>query len=179
MKYGEQLFVEETFILNVKQPSGPLSSNEPTIQFKYWKHGDLDGAQLLALRTSAAGAATKEINLYVKAPTNWPTLNWEYHYNDKMFTIDQSPDDVGTGTPSGTAPNYYGDELFAIDGGNVGIGTTSPARPLHVNDVMRLEPRSSAPGSPSMGDIYMHDGTGTPNYPVLRVHDGTTWQDLW
>ena len=63
--------------------------------------------------------------------------------------------------------------------GNVGIGTASPQRALHISDVMRLEPRSSAPSSASQGDIYMHDGTGTPNYPVLRVHDGTQWNELW
>lgn len=38
--------------------------------------------------------------------------------------------------------------------GNVGIGTASPQRALHVDDVMRLEPRSSAPSSAANGDIY-------------------------
>lgn len=54
--------------------------------------------------------------------------------------------------------------------GKVGIGTTSPARKLHVNDVMRLEPRAAAPPSPSEGDIYVNSTDhhiycclGTPN----------------
>jgi hypothetical protein len=38
----------------------------------------------------------------------------------------------------------------------VGIGTTSPQRALHISDVMRLEPRASAPASPSEGDIYVN-----------------------
>lgn len=59
-------------------------------------------------------------------------------------------------------------------GGNVGIGTTSPARKLHVKDVMRLEPRAVAPSSPSEGDMYM-DGTDHK----LKVYDGTAWQVCW
>jgi hypothetical protein len=58
--------------------------------------------------------------------------------------------------------------------GNVGIGTNSPARTLHVNDVMRLQPRGTAPSSPAAGDMYF-DSTSSK----LRVHDGTTWRDCW
>jgi hypothetical protein len=38
--------------------------------------------------------------------------------------------------------------------GNVGIGTSSPARTLHVNAVMRLEPIATAPTTPAKGDMY-------------------------
>jgi hypothetical protein len=65
----------------------------------------------------------------------------------------------------GTA-NYFADW--------VGIGTSAPARNLHVNDVMRLEPRASAPSSPSEGDMYMDSTTHK-----LMVYDGTTWQACW
>lgn len=58
--------------------------------------------------------------------------------------------------------------------GNLGIGTDSPARRLHVNDVMRLEPRSTAPGSASMGDMYMNSST-----TKLMVYDGTIWRACW
>lgn len=44
------------------------------------------------------------------------------------------------------------------ESGNVGIGTSSPQRPLHISDVLRLEPRASAPTSPSEGDIYVNSG---------------------
>jgi hypothetical protein len=147
------------FVLTVKQ-QGPTTSTEPTIQLKYWCHGALSGAQLLARRTSASGAATKTIKLYVLAPITWPTLNWEYHYNDNFFTIDQSPNDVGTSTPSGVAPNYFGNELFAIDGGNVGIGTTTPGSKLSIVGLP-----TSASGL-TTGDLYTQTatqlgGTGT------------------
>jgi hypothetical protein len=38
--------------------------------------------------------------------------------------------------------------------GNVGIGTKNPTAKLHVNDVMRLQPRYTAPDNPQAGDIY-------------------------
>ena len=58
--------------------------------------------------------------------------------------------------------------------GGVGINIASPARSLHVNDVMRLEPRASAPSSPSAGDIYF-DSTDN----MLKCYNGLTWKDCW
>jgi hypothetical protein len=58
--------------------------------------------------------------------------------------------------------------------GNVGIGTASPARPLHVTDVMRLQPRATAPGSPAKGDIYFDSSDDK-----LKCYDGTAWQNLF
>lgn len=57
-------------------------------------------------------------------------------------------------------------------GGNVGIGDIDPQRSLHVKDVLRLEPRATAPTSPSKGDIYFDDTLNK-----LRVYDGTAWQN--
>jgi hypothetical protein len=66
-------------------------------------------------------------------------------------------------------------ELMVIKStGNVGIGTTSPARTLHVNAVMRLEPIAIAPSSPAKGDMYFDSVLNK-----LRVFDGTTWQNCW
>lgn len=58
--------------------------------------------------------------------------------------------------------------------GNVGVGTTAPQRVLHVNDVMRLEPRATAPTSPKAGDMY-YDSVQNK----LRVYDGTAWNNCW
>jgi hypothetical protein len=58
---------------------------------------------------------------------------------------------------------------------NYGIGTTVPTRKkLHVNDVMRLQPRSSAPSSPQAGDMYIDSSDGNR----LKVYDGSTWPEL-
>lgn len=67
-----------------------------------------------------------------------------------------------------------GNKFRVLSNGNVGIGTSFPARTLHVNDVMRLEPRNTVPSSPSKGDMYF-DGV----INKLRVYDGTTWQNCW
>jgi hypothetical protein len=56
--------------------------------------------------------------------------------------------------------------------GNVGIMESSPARSLHVGNVMRLEP-TSAPSAPTNGDFYFD---ATSNY--LRYHNGTDWQNI-
>jgi len=67
-----------------------------------------------------------------------------------------------------------GNNTLVCKDGKVGIGTTSPSSTLHVNDVMRLEPRSTAPSSPDEGDIYFDSTIGK-----LMCHDGTTWQACW
>ncbi len=81
--------------------------------------------------------------------------------NDYFYIRDES---AGGGT----------DRIVIDTSGNVGVSTASPARPLHVNDVMRIEPRSSAPSSASQGDIYMNSTTSK-----LMVYDGSTWQACW
>ena len=63
---------------------------------------------------------------------------------------------------------------IGADAVKVGIGTSSPARSLHVNDVIRLEPISTPPTNPSEGDIYMDSGSHK-----LMVFDGTSWQACW
>jgi hypothetical protein len=56
---------------------------------------------------------------------------------------------------------------------NVGIGTLTPKRKLHINDVMRLEPRNTAPANPGEGDIY-YDAI----LKKLRYYNGTNWISL-
>lgn len=62
----------------------------------------------------------------------------------------------------------------AIVLGNVGVNVTNPQRNFHINDVLRLEPRTAPPINPAEGDIY-YDAT----LKKLRVFDGTTWQNCW
>ncbi len=76
---------------------------------------------------------------------------------------------VGNGQSATSRSNA----MVILKNGNVGFGTNAPQRTVHINSVLRLEP-SSAPSSPSAGDIYYDSGTNK-----LRVYDGTNWHDLW
>lgn len=83
--------------------------------------------------------------------------------------------DDGTGFIQANEVNVgYQPLLLNPVSGNVGIGTSNPARTLHVNSVMRLQPIPTAPSSPAKGDMYF-DST----LNKLRVYDGTTWQNCW
>ncbi len=72
------------------------------------------------------------------------------------------------------SPGGFGERVRIQADGNVGIGTASPQRTLHVSDVLRLQPRATAPTSPAKGDMYMDSVLNK-----LRVYDGTTWQNCW
>jgi hypothetical protein len=74
---------------------------------------------------------------------------------------------------AGTSAVATNADLTILQNGNVGIGIM-PARTLHVNAVMRLEPIPFAPTSPGKGDIYF-DST----LNKLRVFDGISWQNCW
>jgi hypothetical protein len=58
--------------------------------------------------------------------------------------------------------------------GNLGLGTSSPARKLHVKDVMRLEPRATPPIPAAEGDIYYSSIDHK-----LKVYNGTLWMDCY
>ena len=82
------------------------------------------------------------------------------------------PCDMFIETFSSTENNS--NQLVLHHDGNVGIGIMTPARTLHVNQCMRLEPTSTAPSSPSAGDFYF-DSTDNK----LKCFDGSTWQSCW
>ncbi|MFK5856749.1 MAG: tail fiber domain-containing protein [Bacteroidota bacterium] len=67
-----------------------------------------------------------------------------------------------------STPSLVSSILVDSDG-NVGIMETSPARSLHVGDVMRLEP-TSAPATGAEGDLYMDASANE-----LKYHNGTSW----
>lgn len=82
----------------------------------------------------------------------------------------------GGGSTAGSISfSTYSQERMRINtNGDIGIGNNNPQRKLHVNDVMRLEPRNSAPTSAGKGDIYFDNTINK-----LRVYDGTSWQNCW
>lgn len=93
---------------------------------------------------------------------------------NQVMVTDGSGQLSWSAAPSDSDWTISGNNLYSAVSDNVGIGITSPARKLHVSDVMRLEPRGTAPSNPAEGDIYMDATTHK-----LRVYDGTQWQDCW
>jgi hypothetical protein len=85
--------------------------------------------------------------------TTWPTSgkSMELAYSSSLGKGYIQVYDRDTGT--------WGD--LYLGGGKVGIGTAYPARALDVSDVMRLEPRSSYPSSPSDGDLCVVGASGS------------------
>ncbi len=79
--------------------------------------------------------------------------------------------DIGTGSQFAL---YSGSRADSYMRGNVGIGTDTPQRKLHVSDVMRLEPRATAPSDARAGDMYFDSGDNK-----LKVYDGSVWQVCW
>jgi hypothetical protein len=99
--------------------------------------------------------------------------NKDYFVFEK--TDANGPDPDGGFLFVNTGNDYVKSYSMMINGnGNVGIGTITPARTLHVNAVMRLEPIPAAPSLPAKGDMYF-DST----LNKLRVYDGSVWQNCW
>jgi hypothetical protein len=109
-------------------------------------------------------------NVLIGKNSGWDSV---FHNQNNILVIENS---------ASTSPLIYGnfqDKKLTINNtltvtSNIGVGVSSPQRALHVNDVIRLEPRATEPTNPSKGDIYMDNNTNK-----LRVFDGTQWQNCW
>ncbi|MBN1391318.1 MAG: hypothetical protein JW947_00780 [Sedimentisphaerales bacterium] len=123
--------------------------------------------------TLSSGRASTAMGVFTKAESYASTAAGRYNIGggtaDSWVATDPLYE-IGIGTADDNRANA----LTVLKNGNVGIGTTSPDRTLHVKDVMRLEPRATAPSSPSEGDMYMDSTTHK-----LMVYDGTAWQACW
>jgi hypothetical protein len=97
------------------------------------------------------------------------TLDFKGAQNATQLTINGNGD-ISFYEDTGTTAKFFWDASAE----SLGIGTSSPARTLHVNNVIRLEPRAAAPSSPSAGDIFFNSTTSK-----LQCYDGTAWQDCF
>ncbi|MDA9018095.1 hypothetical protein N8364_03400 [Saprospiraceae bacterium] len=110
----------------------------------------------------------------------WNGGNWEYASDNAASGIEFNSSNSGAVAIWTAVNGISGNQvlplsrIMILNNGNVGINTTTPARSLHISDVMRLEPRASSPSSPAEGDIYMDSTTHK-----LMVYDGSTWQACW
>jgi len=93
------------------------------------------------------------IRIGYSALNNAGTIRWTgslMEYNDGIQWLPLS----GGGDPPLWAEN--GPAIHNINPGNVGIGIPDPQRPLHISDVLRLEPRVDPPLDPMEGDLYVN-----------------------
>jgi hypothetical protein len=90
----------------------------------------------------------------------------------QSYGIYAQTQDTGTdGAALYLTSNAGAKDLFYVrNDGNTGINTIAPARNLHVNDTMRLQPRSAAPSSAAEGDMYYDS-----DIHALCVYNSTAW----
>lgn len=81
--------------------------------------------------------------------------------------------EIGTRKADNSGFEYPYTFTRAVDGASLGIQIKKPKRNIHINDTMRLEPRSSPPSSPSLGDIYVNKDSHE-----LCFYDGKNWVGL-
>ena len=173
--------------IGTNNPSGPLnihrSGVSSIITMETWRNGGNQN------KINAFGSRGSELSpLWIAQNDYLMEINaYGYNGNPNLDSNRSSRILMAVDGPV-TANNVPGSIIFLTRGavgdaiprmiiknnGNVGIGTLNAARPLHVNDVMRLNPRATAPTSPAKGDMYF-DGI----LNKLRVYDGTTWQNCW
>jgi hypothetical protein len=161
-----------------------IGTAEPSTETKLHVRAKHDNFGVLV---DAEGTSGSEIGLHT-ATTRYGSLTKNCYYDQFMW----QRFDTGTGAclqqvtptgdvgfmvaPSGTeVPISWTQAMTIKSSGNIGMGETSPARTLHVNDVIRLEPRSGAPSSPAAGDMYIDSTDGNR----LKVYDGSTWHNCW
>jgi hypothetical protein len=98
-----------------------------------------------------------------------------YTYVDGSSAVRlQVGDGVQIGSPaSGALGSGTLNVQSNISSERIGVGLTLPVRNLHVNNTMRLEPRSAAPSSASAGDLYYDNDTNE-----LCVYNSTEWVGL-
>jgi hypothetical protein len=126
------------------------------------------------------GTSVPDANLQINDNTGAGLLKMVS--NDNIFTIWQSDrfgvDDYLVGIDGGNNKFLFGNLTTAqfplvIHGDKIGIFELDPEAPLHINDFMKLEPRSSAPSSPTVGMIY-YDSTDNK----VKVYTGSSWENL-
>ena len=119
--------------------------------------GAVIGSSYAGVQTAPTDGLLVEGNVGIGTTTPGAKLDIIGTGSTNALQIEQS----GSGTSLNIVNGGSGDfitvdtsKLVLTNAGNLGLGSSSPQRVLHINDTLRLEPRSAAPGSAGAGDIY-------------------------
>ena len=96
------------------------------------------------------------------------------------FALDYNGIEIWSMFNGDTSTNLYvysdssGYAVSVMPNGNVGINLQFPECDLHVNNILKLDPRYSVPSSATEGMMY-YDA----NDKMLYVYDGSVWHACW
>jgi hypothetical protein len=135
------------------------------------------GATALGDHATASGYyGATALGSYVEAGPAYCTMVLGHGINHPDSTlVNDINNSLMVGFNSTIPTLFVGPSFGAGTTGNVGIATTSPARALHINDIMRLEPRSTFPSLPSDGDVCVVGDAGS-RHAYCYLNGG--WQQL-
>ena len=128
------------------------AASSQTVNISEWQDSNgsliasLDRTGVLTLSDGGVDSLFLEYSTYPKIRTT---------HNNLTFQTNGTNNRLQFGNSYATIYGAVGSPTIQMNSTVVGINQASPQRALHINDVMRLEPRSAAPSSPATGDIYV------------------------
>ncbi|NOQ27139.1 MAG: hypothetical protein GQ564_17400 [Bacteroidales bacterium] len=158
---------------------GSVASAEQALAIGVSDTASAYNSMAMGVGSRASGIAAIALGTFVEANTTGSfvvgQLNDPFGSTDLWNTSDPIFV-VGNGIfgiPGVLSTALKSNALAILKNGNMGVGIDTPQRTVHIKDVMRLEPRLTAPLNPSAGDIYFDGSTNT-----LKVHNGTEWKTV-
>ena len=158
---------------------GSLASAEQSLALGVADTASAYNSVAMGVGSKASGIAAIALGSFVEANTTGSFVIGQlnipfgtsdlWNTNDPLFVVGNGI----FGIPGVLSTAVRSNAFTILKNGNVGVGINNPQRAVHIKDVIRLEPRLTAPLNPSEGDIYF-DGIEKK----LKVYDGTQWQTV-
>lgn len=149
---SNQIDIADTIYINNSTKKVGLGTSSPTV-----------------LLDIESGAASDGIDINNTAADGDPRI--AFQLSDVSFFTMGVDDSDADKFKIGTTSIDTSTSLVIDASGNIGLGNSSPARTLHISDLMKLEPRSTAPTSPAAGDVYV-DSTSPE---ALCIYLNSAW----
>lgn len=158
---------------------GSVASAEQSLAIGVSDTASAYNSMAMGVGSKATGIAAIALGSFVEANTTGSFVIGQlnipfgtsdlWNTNDPLFVVGNGI----FGIPGVLSTAIRSNAFTILKNGNVGVGIDNPQRAVHIKDVIRLEPRLTAPLNPSEGDIYF-DGIEKK----LKVYDGTQWQTV-